>query len=33
VVGQALAAFRRIAEQEGRALIAAQSAARAVAAN
>ncbi|MDB5446388.1 MAG: UDP-galactopyranose mutase [Phenylobacterium sp.] len=33
VVGQALAAFRRIAEREGRATIAAQSAARAIAAN
>jgi UDP-galactopyranose mutase len=33
VVGQALAAFRRIAEYEGRATIAAQSAARAIAAN
>ena len=32
VVGQALAAFRRIAEREGRATIAAQSAARAIAA-
>jgi UDP-galactopyranose mutase len=33
VIGQALATFRRIAEQEGRATIAAQSAARAIAAN
>jgi UDP-galactopyranose mutase len=33
VVGQALATFRRIAEREGRATIAAQSAARAIAAN
>jgi UDP-galactopyranose mutase len=33
VVGQALATFRRIAEREGRAVIAAQAAARAVAAN
>jgi UDP-galactopyranose mutase len=33
VVGQALATFRRIAEREGRAVIAAQTAARAVAAN
>ena len=33
VVGQALATFRRIAEREGREVIAAQSAARAVAAN
>jgi UDP-galactopyranose mutase len=33
VVGQALAAFRRIAEREGRSVIAAQAAARAVAAN
>ena len=33
VVGQALATFRRMAEREGRAVIAAQSAARAVAAN
>jgi UDP-galactopyranose mutase len=33
VVGQALATFRRIAEREGRAVIAAQAAGRAVAAN
>jgi UDP-galactopyranose mutase len=33
VVGQALATFRRIAEREGRAALAAQSAARAIAAN
>jgi UDP-galactopyranose mutase len=33
VVGQALATFRRIAEREGRATVAAQSAARAIAAN
>ena len=33
VVGQALATFRRIAEREGRAAIAAQSAGRAIAAN
>jgi len=33
VVGQALATFRRIAERDGRAAIAAQSAARAIAAN
>jgi UDP-galactopyranose mutase len=33
VVGQALATFRRIAEREGRAVIAAQTAARAIAAN
>jgi UDP-galactopyranose mutase len=33
VVGQALATFRRIAEREGRAVIAAQAAARALAAN
>ena len=33
VVGQALATFRRIAEREGRAVIAAQTAARALAAN
>jgi UDP-galactopyranose mutase len=33
VVGQALATFRRIAEREGRSVIAAQAAARAVAAN
>jgi UDP-galactopyranose mutase len=33
VIGQALATFRRIAEQEGRATTAAQSAARAIAAN
>jgi UDP-galactopyranose mutase len=33
VVGQALATFRRIAEREGRATIAAQSVARAIAAN
>jgi UDP-galactopyranose mutase len=33
VVGQALATFRRIAEREGRAVIAAQEAGRAVAAN
>lgn len=33
VVGQALATFRRIAEREGRTVIAAQSAARAIAAN
>jgi UDP-galactopyranose mutase len=33
VVGQALATFRRIAEREGRATLAAQSAARAIAAN
>jgi UDP-galactopyranose mutase len=33
VVGQALATFRRIAEREGRSTIAAQSAARAIAAN
>ena len=33
VVGQALATFRRIAEQEGRAAVAAQSAGRAIAAN
>jgi UDP-galactopyranose mutase len=33
VVGQALATFRRIAEREGRAVIAAQAAAQAVAAN
>jgi UDP-galactopyranose mutase len=33
VVGQALATFRRIAEREGRSVIAAQSAARAIAAN
>lgn len=33
VVGQALATFRRIAEREGRALIAAQTAAQALAAN
>jgi UDP-galactopyranose mutase len=33
VVGQALATFRRIAEREGRATVAAQTAARAIAAN
>jgi len=33
VIGQALAAFRRIAEREGRATVAAQAAARAIAAN
>jgi len=33
VVGQALATFRRIAEREGRSVIAAQTAARAIAAN
>ncbi|WP_372784753.1 UDP-galactopyranose mutase [Phenylobacterium sp.] len=33
VVGQALATFRRIAEREGRATVAAQAAARAIAAN
>jgi UDP-galactopyranose mutase len=33
VVGQALAAFRRIAEREGRTTVAAQTAARAIAAN
>jgi UDP-galactopyranose mutase len=33
VTGQALATFRRIAEREGRSVIAAQAQARAIAAN
>jgi hypothetical protein len=33
VIGQALACFRRIAEREGRTTVAAQAAARAIAAN